>query len=95
MCITIPGKVDSHLERMQNIFLMAGGVDRAADLVKHYWEVGYGHLVPSYVKYNWSWIQYYNVDVKATLGFTLLLTLILALRVFDYCCCRVIKQKQA
>ncbi len=48
------GDLDSGLARMQMAFEMAGGVDRAADLVEYYWEFGYSHLVPSYAKYNWS-----------------------------------------
>ena len=79
---------------------MAGGVDRAADLVEHYWEVGYDHLIPSYVKYNWSWIQYYNVDVKAVL---LAVVLVLFLIVYNVakCLCygsvntSMLKQKKA
>ena len=54
-------------ERMSVIFELAGGVERAADLVEFYAEVGYDHLVPAYAKYEWTWVQYYNVDVYATL----------------------------
>ena len=45
----------------------AGGVDKAADLVEFYVNVGYDHLIPGPVKYKWSWIQYYNIDVHVTL----------------------------
>ena len=38
-------------------------MSRAADLLEFYSEVGYEHLIPSYVKYNWSWVEYYNVDI--------------------------------
>ena len=33
-------------------------------MVEHYAEVGYEHLVPAYVKYEWGWVEYCNVDVK-------------------------------
>ena len=45
------------------MYKFAGGAKRAADLVEFYEDVGYEHLVPSFVKYKWSWVQYYNVDV--------------------------------
>ena len=53
----------SNVARLKRSFVAAGGVKRAADLVELYEAVGYSHLIPSYAKYNWSWIQYYNVDV--------------------------------
>ena len=59
--------------KLQRMYSMAGGVDKAADLVEFYAEYGYGHLVPAYAKYQWSWVQYYNVDVYALMFFTLLL----------------------
>ena len=57
-----------NIRRLKKIFIQAGGVERAADLVEHYEDVGYAHLVPAYAKYNWSWIQYYNIDVYLLLG---------------------------
>lgn len=50
------------------MFELAGGGKRAADLVEFYEEVGYDHLIPSYVRYNWSWIQSCNLDVWVVLG---------------------------
>lgn len=55
------------VRHLQKMFRFAGGVIRAADLVEHYKEVGYAHLVPSYVKYQWSWIEYYNALVLVCL----------------------------
>ena len=54
---------------MQKMYRLAGGATRAAKLVEFYEEVGYDHLVPAYVKYSWTWVQYYDVDVYLTLGF--------------------------
>ena len=56
------------MQRLKKIFVQAGGVERATDLVEHYTTVGYSHLVPAYAKYDWNWIQYYNVDVYLFLG---------------------------
>ena len=61
------GKYQGNVNKLQKIFRHAGGVVKAADLVEFYAEVGYDHLIPAFVKYNWSWIQYYNVDVYALL----------------------------
>ena len=53
--------------RLRKIFLHDGGAEKAVDLVEFYAEVGYAHQIPAYTKYQWSWIQYYNVDVYALL----------------------------
>ena len=69
------------------MFLQAGGAERAADLVEFYEEVGYDHLVPAYAKYEWSWVQYYNVDVYALLLCTALLCMYCTVRLCS-CVCR-------
>ena len=74
-------------ERIQKTFLLAGGVDRAAELVEFYGEVGYGHLAPSFARYQWSWVQYYNVDVYALLLAAALLWVYLSVRL-SLCLCR-------
>lgn len=53
--------------KLQKLFHHMGGQTRAAELVELYADVGYNHLVPSYFKYEWNWIQYYNLDVYAVL----------------------------
>ena len=52
---------------MSRIFEQAEGAVRTAHLVELYADVGYTHLIPAYVKYQWSWVQFYNIDVFATL----------------------------
>lgn len=54
--------------RVQRMFKLAGGAKRAADLVEFYEDVGCDHLVPAFVKYEWSWVQYYNADVYMVFG---------------------------
>ncbi len=49
--------------RISCMYKLAGGAKRAADLVEFYEDVGYEHLLPSFIKYEWSWVQCYNVDV--------------------------------
>ena len=53
----------SSLQKIQRIYMKDGGVSRAADLLEFYSEVGYEHLIPAYIKYNWSWVEYYSVDI--------------------------------
>ena len=91
------GDYRQNVAKIQKVFRQAGGVKRAADLVEFYSEVGYDHLIPAYAKYQWSWVQYYNVDV-----YSLLLLLALLIVYIDYrilkcicsrCCCPARKQK--
>ena len=58
------GPYYANAQKLAKIYRMAGGRTRAADLVEFYAEVGHQHGVPAYIKYNWSWVQYYNVDVQ-------------------------------
>ena len=74
-----------NIQRLKKNFVQAGGVERAADLVEHYKDVGYSHLVPAYAKYDCNLIQYYNVDVCLLLG--TLLGLVLYTR---FWCCKCI-----
>jgi glucuronosyltransferase len=77
-----------NIQRLKKIFIQAGGVKRAADLVEHYQDVGYSHLVPAYAKYDWNWIQYYNVDVYLLLGTLLGLVLYASFRCCKCACSR-------
>ena len=58
------GKYRQEAKRMSVILRAGCGAERAANLVEHYAEVVYEHLVPAYVKYKWGWVEYDNVDVK-------------------------------
>lgn len=72
------GEYRQRAVRLGKILRHAGGARKAADLVEHYAEVGYHHLVPAYAKYKWSWVQYYNVDVYALLlSVTMVMVLLL------------------
>ena len=74
-------------QKMRKLFIKAGGVDKASDLVELYADIGYQHHVPAYVKYKWSWVQYYNVDVKLLLC-VLLACVIYCTAKLCKCCCR-------
>jgi glucuronosyltransferase len=57
---------DYYLHNVRNArltFIEAGGVKRGADLVELYADVGYDHGVPSFMKYKWNILQFYNIDV--------------------------------
>ena len=49
--------------KMSRLLRAGGGAKKGADLVELYAAVGYDHGIPSFFRYKWSWIQYYNVDV--------------------------------
>ena len=80
------GEYREKARQLRKIFLQAGGVERAADLVELYADVGYQHLVPAYVKYKWSEVQYYNVDVELVLC-VLVADVIYCTAKLCKCCC--------
>ena len=73
-------------KKFRKLFQFAGGAKRAADLVEFYAEVGYDHLIPAYAKYEWSWIQYYNLDVYCLLSLLSLLLIYSTYRITKCCC---------
>ncbi len=58
-------KYVANAQRLSKIYKFAGGARVAADLVEHYEDVGYDHLIPAFAKYRWSWVKYHNADVYA------------------------------
>ena len=81
--------------RLQERFKHAGGVDQAAKLVEHYSDIGYSHLVPAYARFGWSWIVYYNVDVKVLLFVSITILLYFVYRCCHCCCSRYCRRKKA
>ena len=78
------GGYQTNVSKVQKMNHLAGGVDRAADLVEFYEAVGYEHLIPAYIKYQWNWVQYYNADVYALL---LLMSSVFVVCVLSSCRC--------
>ena len=72
-------------QKMRRLFLEAGCTQTAADLVEYYEAVGWEHLVPAYAKYNWSWIQYYNVDVYVILATVIIVFLLCMYKLLMFC----------
>ena len=90
------GNYHENVAKLRKIFKHAGGVTKAADLVEFYAEVGYDHLIPAFVRYNWTWIQYYNVDVYLLLlvmGITAVWIISLMCKCICSMCCRRKKAK--
>ena len=79
--------------RISEILKEAGGSKRAADLVEFYATVGYDHLIPSYVKYRWPWIKYYDVDVYICVLFVCIIPIVLFKLFCNHCGSCWLKQK--
>ena len=86
------GDYRRNVERLQKIFISAGGVEKAADLVEYYKDVGFDHLIPAYAKYEWSWVQYYNVDVYGLLAVILVSVIYCSLKCCQFVCKRGLKR---
>lgn len=84
------------MAKLQRIYNWAGGVERAAFIIEIFHQFGYDHLVPAYVKYNWSWAEYHNIDVCVVLSAMAILTFYCVSRcchhlskvLLYYCSCR-------
>lgn len=72
-------------KKIQLMYYFSGGSHRAAELVEFYQMVGYDHLHPAYIKYNWTWVQFYNLDVYCVLCVTVCLLLCLLYKLLSRC----------
>ena len=72
-------------KKVSRIFKAAGGASKAVELIEYYHEIGYDHLIPAWSKYNWNFIQYYNLDVYVLLGVVMCLFTIVVNKVC-LCC---------
>ena len=93
---------EDNARKISALFKAAGGVKKGADLVELYAEIGYEHGLPSFIRYDWNFIQYYNIDVWCVLVVLIVLGLIgcrlcckcFCRRICGCCCCRQGKEKR-
>ena len=85
--VTDTREYSEQANKLRQVYLFAGGARRAADLVEFYAEVGYDHLIPAYAKYEWSCVQYYNLDVYCVFLLLSFLVLYCSYKLLR-CCCR-------
>ena len=90
------GRFQDKVDKISIVLRQGGGAKKAADLVELYSEVGHQHGIPAFVKYKWSWIQYYNVDVWGMLLAIAGSTVWMSVKCFKYCfrkCCSRLTSK--
>ena len=75
-------------KKVSRIFKAAGGASKAVELIEYYHEIGYDHLIPAWSKYNWNFIQFYNLDVYVLLAVLGYLVFRILKRVCLLCYCR-------
>ena len=80
------GEFNRKVKRMSKLLRSGGGAEKAADLVELYAEVGHHHGVPAFIKYRWSWVQYYNVDVWVVMVAILVIVGWVSVRLCQCCC---------
>ena len=93
---------EDNTRKISALFKAAGGVKKGADLVELYAEIGYEHGLPSFIRYDWNFVQYYNIDVWCVLVVLIVLGLIgcrlcckcFCRRFCGCCCCRQGKEKR-
>jgi len=87
------GNYRSNVKKLQKMFKLAGGGDRAVELIEFYGEEGYDHLIPAFAKYQWSWVQYYNADVWVLFVGGLGLVTFLVFKILRYCVLKLCHRK--
>ena len=75
------------VRKISRLLRAGGGVKKGADLVELYADVGHDHGIPSFIRYKWSWIQYYNVDVWLIIV-TTVIVIIWGCSKVCACCCK-------
>ena len=83
------GEYRTAVKRVSRLLREAGGSKKAADLVELYATIGHEHGIPAYVRYNWGYIQYYNIDVWATISviITVIIWSCVKMSICFYRCC--------
>ena len=81
------GEYRTAVKRVSRLLREAGGSKKAADLVELYATIGHEHGIPAYARYNWGYIQYYNIDVWATIS-VIITVVIWSCVKMSTCCCR-------
>ena len=81
------GEFSVKVQRVSKLLRSGGGAERAADLVELYVEVGNHHGVPAFIKYQWNWVQYYNVDVRIVIVVLMVVMVWVSVKLCR-CCCR-------
>jgi glucuronosyltransferase len=91
-------EIKDNVRKLSKLYRAAGGVNKAADLVELYADVGYNHTIPSFLRYGWSSIEYYNIDVWLVVAGLLCVYLWVVWKLLCKCisclCCCTKKEKQ-
>lgn len=76
------------VSKISQLYKASGGVQEGANLVELYSEIGYEHGIPSFIRYQWSSVQYYNIDVWLVIICMVICCLWLCNKYCSkYCCC--------
>ena len=81
------GEFSVKVQRVSKLLRSGGGAERAADLVELYVEVGNNHGIPAFIKYQWNWVQYHNVDVRLVIVVLMVVMVWVSVKLCR-CCCR-------
>ena len=54
---------NEQVRKVSCLLRAGGGAKKGADLVELYADIGHDHGIPSFIRYKWNFIQYYNIDV--------------------------------
>ena len=89
------GEYRTAVKRVSRLLREAGGSKKAADLVELYATIGHEHGIPAYARYNWGYIQYYNIDVWATISVIITVIIWSCVKMSTCCrrCCRCSSKK--
>ena len=77
------GGYNEQVRKVSHLLRAGGGAKKGADLVELYADIGHDHGIPSFIRYKWNFIQYYNIDVW--------LVIVSSVIIIIWCCSKICK----
>ena len=71
---------NEQVRKVSRLLRAGGGAKKGADLVELYADIGHDHGIPSFIRYKWNFIQYYNIDVWLVIVGSVIMII--------WCCCK-------
>ena len=82
------GGYNEQVRKVSHLLRAGGGAKKGADLVELYADIGHDHGIPSFIRYKWNFIQYYNIDVWLVIVSSVIVIIWSCYRFCRHCFCK-------